>query len=166
VRVVIVTAGSRGDVAPFTGLGQGLQQDGHQVAVAAHQPFAALVRECGLEYRALPGDPVALVRARIQAASPQAVQESTEAFLSELGGGILAAVADAEVVLTAFGAAPLSRLAGEALGIPVLGTYLAPAIPTRAGDPDWGVPDARVTPDQTRPRPAPPARSFVLTVPA
>jgi UDP:flavonoid glycosyltransferase YjiC (YdhE family) len=32
MRVLIVTAGSRGDVAPFTGLGRRLQQAGHQVA--------------------------------------------------------------------------------------------------------------------------------------
>jgi sterol 3beta-glucosyltransferase len=57
MRILIVTAGSRGDVAPFTGLGQRLQQAGHQVALAAHDRFADLVRECGLECRGLPGDP-------------------------------------------------------------------------------------------------------------
>src|SRR5439155_245272 len=67
MRILIVTAGSRGDVAPFTGLGQRLQQAGHQVALAAHDRFAALVRDCGLEYRALPGDPVELARARTAA---------------------------------------------------------------------------------------------------
>ena len=56
MRILIVTAGSRGDVAPFAGLGQRLQQAGHQVALAAHARFAGLVREAGLEYRALPGD--------------------------------------------------------------------------------------------------------------
>ena len=74
MRILIVTAGSRGDVAPFTGLGQRLQQAGHQVALAAHGRFADLVRECGLEYRALPGDPVELVRARTAAPSPEAAQ--------------------------------------------------------------------------------------------
>jgi sterol 3beta-glucosyltransferase len=69
MRILIVTAGSRGDVAPFTGLGQRLQEAGHQVALAAHGRFADLVRECGLEYRALPGDPVQLVRARTAAPS-------------------------------------------------------------------------------------------------
>jgi sterol 3beta-glucosyltransferase len=73
VRILIVTAGSRGDVAPFTGLGQRLQQAGHQVALAAHDRFADLVRECGLEYRALPGDPVELVRARTAADDGAAV---------------------------------------------------------------------------------------------
>lgn len=69
MRILIVTAGSRGDVAPYTGLGQRLQQSGHQVAVAAHDLFADLVRGCGLEHRTLPGDPVELVRARTAAAS-------------------------------------------------------------------------------------------------
>jgi len=57
VHVVILTPGSRGDVARFAGLGQRLQQAGHQVAVAAREPFAGLVRGCGLGYRPLPGDP-------------------------------------------------------------------------------------------------------------
>jgi hypothetical protein len=34
------------------------------VAVAAHDRFADLVRENGLEHRELPGDPVELTRAR------------------------------------------------------------------------------------------------------
>src|SRR6266487_3368042 len=62
MRILIVTAASRGDVAPFTGLGQQLQQAGHWVALAAHGMFADLVRRCGLEYRPLPSDPVALTR--------------------------------------------------------------------------------------------------------
>jgi Glycosyltransferase family 28 N-terminal domain len=69
VRILIVTAGSRGDVAPFTGLGQRLQEAGHQVALAAHDTFAGLVRGCGLEHRPLPGDPRDLVRARTAAGS-------------------------------------------------------------------------------------------------
>jgi sterol 3beta-glucosyltransferase len=72
MRILIVTAGSRGDVAPFTGLGQRLQQAGHQVALAAHDRFAGLMRECGLEYRALPGDPLELVLTRTAAPSPEA----------------------------------------------------------------------------------------------
>src|SRR5215212_4021834 len=87
------TAGSRGDVAPFTGLGQRLQQAGHQVALAAHDRFADLVRECGLEYRALPGDPVELVRARTAAPSPEAARSVFAGFLDDLGEGVIAAAA-------------------------------------------------------------------------
>lgn len=130
MRIVIVTAGSRGDVAPFTGLGQRLQQAGYQVAVAAHKPFASLLSGCGLEYLPLPGDPVALVQDRARAPSPEAGKALIEAFLDQLADGVIAATADADAVLTAFGPAPLSALAGEAFGLPVIGTYLAPAIPT------------------------------------
>ena len=109
--ILIVTAGSRGDVAPFTGLGQRLQQSGHQVALAAHARFADLVRECGLEYRALPGGPVELVRARTAAPAPAAAPAVFAAFLDELGEGVMTAVAaGTDLLLTAFGPAPLSRL--------------------------------------------------------
>ncbi|GAA1233142.1 glycosyltransferase [Pseudonocardia alaniniphila] len=132
MRILIVTAGSRGDVAPFTGLGQRLQQAGHQVALAAHDRFADLVRERGLEHRVLPGDPLELVRARTAAPSPDAAQAVFAAFLDELGEGVTAAVAaGTDILLTAFGPAPLSRVVADGFGIPSLGVYLVPGVPTR-----------------------------------
>jgi sterol 3beta-glucosyltransferase len=132
MRILIVTAGSRGDVAPFTGLGQRLQQAGHQVALAAHDRFADLVRDCGLAYRPLPGDPVELVRARTAAPSAAAAGSVFAAFLDELGDGVMAAAAaGTDVVLSAFGPAPLSRIVADGFGIPSLGVYLAPGVPTR-----------------------------------
>ncbi|MFD0822901.1 glycosyltransferase, partial [Micromonospora zhanjiangensis] len=56
VRLLIVTAGSRGDVAPYTGLGVRLRAAGHQVAIAAQSSFADLVGGCYQEFRALPDD--------------------------------------------------------------------------------------------------------------
>src|SRR4051794_24235239 len=142
MRVLILTAGSHGDVALFTGLGRRLQQAGHQVALAAHGRFADLVRECGLEYRALPGDPVELVRARTAAPSPEAARSVFAAFLDELGEGLTAAAAaGADILLTAFGPAPLGRLVAEAFGIPSAGVYLAPGVPTREFPPP-GWPDS------------------------
>jgi UDP:flavonoid glycosyltransferase YjiC (YdhE family) len=132
MRILIVTAGSQGDVAPFTGLGQRLRVAGHEVALAAHDRFADLVRESGLEHRTLPGDPVELVRARTAAPSPEAAHAVFAAYLDELGDGIVAATAaGTDMLLTAFGPAPLSRLVAEGFGIPSLGVYLAPGVPTR-----------------------------------
>ena len=155
MRVLIVTAGSRGDVAPFTGLGQRLQQAGHQVALAAHGRFADLVRGCGLEHRALPGDPVELVRARTAAPSPEAARSVFAAFLDELGDGVIAAVAaGTDILLTASGPAPLSRLVADGFGIPSLGVYLAPGVPTREfPPPGWPVPVSS-RPPATSPRAA------------
>ncbi|HZZ45255.1 MAG TPA: glycosyltransferase [Pseudonocardia sp.] len=138
MRILIVTAGSRGDVAPFTGLGQRLRQAGHEVAVAAHDRFVDLIEGCALEHRSLPGDPLEMVRARTNASSPEAVRSLFVSFLNELGEGVLAAAADTEVLLTAFGPAPLSRLVATALDIPSLGIYLLPGVPTRAfAPPGW-----------------------------
>ncbi|MCC3770365.1 glycosyltransferase, partial [Streptomyces sp. UNOC14_S4] len=56
----------------------------------------------------------------------------TRAYADGLADGVAEAVAGgADLLLTAFGPAPLSRTAGEAFGIPVIGTYLAPSFATR-----------------------------------
>jgi sterol 3beta-glucosyltransferase len=57
VRVLIVAVGSRGDVAPFTGLGTALRAAGQDVSIAAYGMFADLVTGCGLGFRVIPGDP-------------------------------------------------------------------------------------------------------------
>lgn len=131
MRILIVTAGSRGDVAPFTGLGRRLLEAGHQVAVAAHPSFAALIGGCGLDHRHMPGDPQELIRAWARAASPQEARALTRAYADGLADGVAEAVAaGCDLVLSAFGPAPLSRTAGEAFGVPVIGTYLVPAFAT------------------------------------
>nr|WP_296064213.1 glycosyltransferase [uncultured Actinoplanes sp.] len=149
MRILIVTAGSRGDVAPFTGLGQRLRQAGHQVALAAHDRFADLVRDSGLEHRTLPGDPVEMVRARTAAPSPEAAREVFAGFLDDLGDGIVAATAaGADILLTAFGPAPISRAVAETFAIPSAGVYLAPGVPTREFAPP-GRPGAdKLSPDE------------------
>ncbi|HKP41442.1 glycosyltransferase [Mycobacterium sp.] len=54
--IAIAAIGSRGDVAPLTGVGVRLQQAGHRVVMAAYTPFADLISSCGLEFRELPVD--------------------------------------------------------------------------------------------------------------
>lgn len=52
MRILIAAAGSRGDVAPYTGLGAGLHEAGHDVTLATTDAFAPLVREAGLGFKA------------------------------------------------------------------------------------------------------------------
>ncbi|WP_203184930.1 glycosyltransferase [Streptomyces pratensis] len=131
MRILIITAGSRGDVAPFTGLGRRLKEAGHQVAVAAHPSFAALVGGCGLDHRSVPGDPQGLLQAWSRAASREEARAVTREYVDGLADGVAEAVAGGcDLVLTAFGPAPLSQAAGEASGVPVIGTYLVPAFAT------------------------------------
>ncbi|GAA1961639.1 glycosyltransferase [Kitasatospora viridis] len=140
MRILIITAGSQGDVAPFTGLGQRLLTAGHQVTVAAHPGFAALVGGCGLGFRVVPGDPAGLIRERARAGSAARGRAVLEEYVGGLADGVAGAVAGgADVVLTAFGPAALSRAAGEAFGGPVVGAYLAPSFATR----EFALPNAR-----------------------
>lgn len=125
MRTLIVTMGSRGDVAPYLGLGRYLADNGHQVAIAAHDRFERSVRESGLQWRRLPGDPQALIADRMRSA------DVMDTFLTGLGDGIVDAVEQGtDVVLTCLGQAPLSLLAADALGLPSMGVYLIPSIPT------------------------------------
>jgi sterol 3beta-glucosyltransferase len=60
VRVLIAAVGSRGDVAPMTGLGTRLRGAGHDVSVASYGMFEGLITACGLGFRLMPGDPEAI----------------------------------------------------------------------------------------------------------
>ncbi|MGD1899456.1 MAG: glycosyltransferase [Phormidesmis sp.] len=42
-RILILTAGSRGDVQPYVALAKGLHREGYEVAVATDATFFALI---------------------------------------------------------------------------------------------------------------------------
>lgn len=50
VRVAIMTAGSRGDAAPYTGLGHRLALAGHEVTLVTHGRFEPLVAGSGVRF--------------------------------------------------------------------------------------------------------------------
>lgn len=57
MRIRIITIGSQGDVRPYVALGVGLQAAGHDVRVVTHPGFENLVREHGLDFAPVAGDP-------------------------------------------------------------------------------------------------------------
>src|SRR6478752_6428071 len=57
MRIVITTAGSRGDVAPYTGLARRLNDAGHTAVIATHEPFRGMVETLGIEFAGLAADP-------------------------------------------------------------------------------------------------------------
>jgi sterol 3beta-glucosyltransferase len=132
MRVLIVAVGSRGDVAPYVGLGERLQQAGCQVAIATHDTFSDMVGGIGLEWRKLSGDPQSLIRARMQPGSEADRRRSTIDFVSAISDDIVRAVElGTDVILTCLGQTPLSWLVAMGFGVPCMGVYLAPAVPTR-----------------------------------
>ncbi|KAL3162062.1 hypothetical protein ABBQ38_009126 [Trebouxia sp. C0009 RCD-2024] len=60
LAVVLMCAGTRGDVQPFIALGLKLQEYGHRVRVASHGVYRKFVTSFGLEFYPLGGDPKVL----------------------------------------------------------------------------------------------------------
>ncbi|MFG1925831.1 glycosyltransferase [Cryptosporangium sp. NPDC048952] len=130
MRVLIVTVGSRGDVAPYTGLAVRLREAGHAVTIATHRGHAGLVTGSGAAFRPLPGDQQTVLEAAAISirAAPGIVR-----YLDQLGTALLdAARSGVDALLTSAATAPLATQIGAGLGVPVVGLHLQPAHPTRA----------------------------------
>ncbi|KOX02314.1 UDP-glucose:sterol glucosyltransferase [Streptomyces sp. NRRL B-1140] len=140
MRVVIMTAGSRGDVAPYTGLGAGLAHGGHGVTLATHGLFEPLVAGSEVRFHPTPVDPHAVShsdRGRDLHASTsgpgkllRAVSMARSAA-EEMTDALVEAARGADVVLAAGAVAPLGRAIAEGLSLPSLGLFLQPQHPTR-----------------------------------
>ncbi|WP_078953925.1 glycosyltransferase [Streptomyces globisporus] len=139
-----MTAGSRGDVAPFTGLGHGLAQAGHEVTVVTHESFSGLVREAGLGFHGLPVDP----RAELRTEAGQQLLTShngpgklarvlvmARRLVDGMVPGMLEAARDSDVLLLSGSVAPLGQVIAGGLGLPSRGVYLQPIAPTGAFPP-------------------------------
>ncbi|MEU1033623.1 glycosyltransferase [Streptomyces mirabilis] len=127
MRILIAAAGSRGDVAPYTGLGAELRRAGCDVVLATTDTFAPLVRDAGLEFRSLPAD----LRARGGATGKRELMRTAAAFITELGQGFADAMDEgADLLLLSTTTAPLGWHLTEATGTPSLGVYLQPTAPT------------------------------------
>ncbi|KAI8799228.1 hypothetical protein BJ742DRAFT_847371 [Cladochytrium replicatum] len=61
LNIVILIVGSRGDVQPFVALGKELKKNGHRVRLATHETFRSFVKDGGLEFYPLGGDPTELM---------------------------------------------------------------------------------------------------------
>ncbi|MEV5017999.1 glycosyltransferase [Streptomyces sp. NPDC053780] len=127
MRILIAAAGSRGDVAPYTGLGAELSRAGYDVALAVPDAFEPLAREAGLEVRRLPAD----TRMRGSGKGRRDVMRTAAAFITELGQGFADAVDEGtDLLLLSTTTAPLGWHLAEATGTPSLGVYLQPTTPT------------------------------------
>lgn len=61
LNIVIQIVGSRGDVQPFVALGVELKRHGHRVRLATHNVFESFVRDAGVDFYPIGGDPAELM---------------------------------------------------------------------------------------------------------
>ncbi|MFF9909563.1 glycosyltransferase [Streptomyces sp. NPDC013457] len=145
MRVLIVTAGSWGDVAPYTGLGVRLRAAGHDVALATHERFEQAVTTHGLGFRPLPVDPRAelasehgqgLARAAAAPVELARIVRMAAAFMPRLSAGVVDAVRQgADVLLSSTVTEPVCSVLGEGMRLPAIGLPLQPLHPTSAFPP-------------------------------
>ncbi|MFF4345727.1 glycosyltransferase [Streptomyces sp. NPDC001530] len=135
-----MTAGSRGDVAPYTGLGHGLWRAGHEVTLVTHGCFEPLVAGSGVGFHALPVDPrVELESARgrgLHRSSTGAgklirVVEMARALVGQMTDDLIEAAHSSDVLLLSSSLGPLGHAVAEGLSLPSMGVYLQPLAPTR-----------------------------------
>ena len=135
--MLIVAPGSRGDVAPFTGLGGALRAAGHEVTIAGYAMFEGLVTGCGLGFHPLPGDPALLEaaawgrRGSGLAGTARLIRLATGHFRQLHAGMLEAARQGADVLLLSGISYAGGYQIGLALGLPSMGLALAPVYPTR-----------------------------------
>ncbi|MBO4252939.1 glycosyltransferase [Streptomyces griseorubiginosus] len=144
-----MTAGSRGDVAPYTGLGHGLVRAGHEVTLVTHARFEPLVAGSGVRFHPLPVDP----RAELESARGRGLHRSAtgvgklvrvvamaRALVGRMADDLVAAARSSELLLLSGSVGPLGRTIAEGLSLPYLDVPLQPLAPTREfGPPMLGV---------------------------
>ncbi|MFF6782946.1 nucleotide disphospho-sugar-binding domain-containing protein [Streptomyces sp. NPDC012510] len=153
MRVAIITAGSRGDVAPYTGLGHGLVRAGHEVTLVTHARFEPLVGGSGVAFHSMPVDPreelesergQGLHRSATGAGKLYRAVEMARRLVGRMAGDMVSAARASDVLLVAGTLAPLGHTIGQGLSLPSLGVNLQPLAPTRefappmTGARSWG----------------------------
>ncbi|MEU6405071.1 glycosyltransferase [Streptomyces sp. NPDC046985] len=154
-----MTAGSRGDVAPFTGLGHGLARAGHAVTLVTHACFEPLVAGSGVGFAPLPVDP----RAELESARGRGLHRSgtgagkvlrgvvlARAALARMTDDLIAAAEKSDMLLLSGSLGPVGHAMAEALGLPSMSAHLQPLSPTAEfapallGGGHWGATANRV----------------------
>lgn len=142
-RVLIVTAGTHGDVVPFLGLGQRLVGAGHGVAVAATGRYESMASSAGLGFHELPiSDPREVAATEEGNAGSRAGMKgmlSATKAASELMRkpvpAMIEAAKQADVVLATAATSLLAAPIAEAQGLPCVALTLQPTEPTRTHGP-------------------------------
>ncbi|HEY8306112.1 MAG TPA: glycosyltransferase [Lapillicoccus sp.] len=138
MRIVITTAGSRGDVAPYTGLARRLNDAGHTAVIATHEAFRGMVEALGIEFAGLAADPREVLGSeegrRWQATSGvvSAVRMVglMRPYAREMAEKTLVATEGADLILCSSLTAPNYHTA-QGRGIPSMGVFLQPLERTR-----------------------------------
>lgn len=140
MKVLILAPGTRGDVAPASGLGAGFVADGHEVTVVAGAEYGQLVRDSGCTH--VPIHEVLTPPSGSAQGDPEERSEpGVRAYLATLrtymdaaATAALGAASGSDVILTN-AISPYGHDIAEHLGVPSAEALLQPAHPSSAYPP-------------------------------
>jgi sterol 3beta-glucosyltransferase len=141
MRITILALGTRGDVQPYVALGLGLQAAGHDVCVATHANFGSLVRQRGLRFYLVSGDPRALSTSneaktlteedRNVLLAIRSITRMLESHIKQCMVDCWQACEDAEAIVVGNTTIGLAFCVAEKLHVPLFRAYILPVSPTR-----------------------------------
>ena len=149
MRILLLTAGSRGDVEPFLALGRRAAREGHVVRIGVTREFVGTATEAGLDVAPLDGDYQALVEA--QGVSAIAAMRAYRSTIAPMMAGILRSAAEAAVafrpdVIVHHPKILSADLAAAHLGVPTVLVEMVPVSTPTAAFPAPGVVSADLGP--------------------
>lgn len=126
MRILILSPGTRGDVAPAAGLGAAFVADGHEATIVANAEYEPIVTAAGCTLSPItaslapPADAPQGIRAHLAA---------LRVYMDNAASAALAAAPGADAVLTN-AVSPYGHDIAEAMGIPSVEALLQPAQPS------------------------------------
>ncbi|KAL8945187.1 MAG: hypothetical protein Q9211_000268 [Gyalolechia sp. 1 TL-2023] len=148
LRVTCLTIGSRGDVQPYIALCKGLLAEGHRPRIATHREFEPWVRQHGIDFAPVEGDPAELMRICVENGmfTYSFLREASVKFrgwIDELLSSAWTACQDSDILIESPSAMAGIHIA-EALGIPYFRAFTMPWTRTRAYPHAFAVPDHKM----------------------
>lgn len=148
MRITCLTIGSRGDVQPYIALCKGLLAEGHKPKIASHREFEPWVRQHGIDFAPVEGDPAELMRICIENGmfTYSFLKEASSKFrgwIDELLSSAWAACQDTDLLIESPSAMAGIHIA-EALAIPYFRAFTMPWTRTRAYPHAFAVPEHKM----------------------
>lgn len=140
MKITILTMGSRGDVQPYIGLAQGLQQAGHDVILCTAATFRGLVESYGLPFAPVSADIVQMMQNEqglqaMESRNPigflSKMMEQMLPAVKKMTAEVITAVEGVDLIVTSSTMLFLAQAFQEWRGIPFLPAYPQPLLPTR-----------------------------------
>ncbi|MFZ0492606.1 MAG: glycosyltransferase [Acidimicrobiia bacterium] len=138
MRITINAFGSRGDVQPYVALGRALNAAGHDVRITTNCVFEDFVRDHGLDFSPMKGDPKeVLLKQAIADLGNNPIRvnrwivRNFRPVMDDVFRATLEGAQGADVLLNSALSFAGWHVA-EMLSIPAIAAYLQPATPTRA----------------------------------